>query len=234
MSSTTSSLSADEQDVWRVHVGVDGQGDRRAVAQGRDLGGVRRVRCDDLRPIAGEPDRDGPRVPSWRRRPGGSVAARSSWLIGRFRTSVISLGCTFGRPFPSSLLSSCRVTWAVGGQLRGGGSAPTQAEGAGRHSRPSLAGELDDPPGAEAVVRDAGSEGGDHQEADANREAARLQRRRSQKPVNVATMAASRMVPTASRNHGSTASAAGAGSTARPIPTSTTRRTPQTAAQRLG
>src|SRR6187397_1531744 len=53
--------SADKQDAWRVHFGVNGQGDRRVVSQSRDLSGVLRGAHDDRRPIPCEPDRDGPR-----------------------------------------------------------------------------------------------------------------------------------------------------------------------------
>jgi hypothetical protein len=68
---------------------------------------------------------------------------------------------------------------------------------------------------------------------DATREAARLQRRRSQKPANAPTTAANKMVPRASTNHGSIASGlVGGGSTAIPMPRSTTQATAPMAAQR--
>jgi hypothetical protein len=41
-----------------VHLGVDRQGDRRVLAQGRELRGVLRRAHDDLRAVPGEPDRD--------------------------------------------------------------------------------------------------------------------------------------------------------------------------------
>ena len=50
--------SADEQDLGRVHLGVDRQGNRRVVAQGRELRGVLRGAHDDLRAVPGERDRD--------------------------------------------------------------------------------------------------------------------------------------------------------------------------------
>src|SRR5215218_5927463 len=53
--------TADEQDLWRVHLGVDRQGDRRVVAQRRDLRGVLGGAHDDRRAVPDEPDRDGPR-----------------------------------------------------------------------------------------------------------------------------------------------------------------------------
>src|SRR6266508_1898609 len=52
--------TADQQDLWRVHLGVDRQGDRRVVAQGRELGGVLGRAHDDLRAVPDEPDRDRP------------------------------------------------------------------------------------------------------------------------------------------------------------------------------
>src|SRR5829696_4520622 len=68
---------------------------------------------------------------------------------------------------------------------------------------------------------------------DADSEAARLQRRRSQKPANAPTTAVSKIVPRALSNHGSTASGlAGGGSTAIPIPRSTTQATAPMVAQR--
>src|SRR5215213_2098676 len=68
---------------------------------------------------------------------------------------------------------------------------------------------------------------------DANSEAARLQRRRSQKPANAPTTAVSNMMPRALTNHGSTAfGLVGGGSTAIPIPRSTTQATAPVTAQR--
>src|SRR5215216_5160263 len=50
--------AANQQDLGRVHLGVDCQGNRRALAQGRELRGVLRRAHDDLRAVPGEPDRD--------------------------------------------------------------------------------------------------------------------------------------------------------------------------------
>src|SRR5918992_2341987 len=51
----------DEQNLGRVHLGVDRQGDHRVLAQGPKLRSVLRSAHDDLRAVPGEPDRDGPR-----------------------------------------------------------------------------------------------------------------------------------------------------------------------------
>src|SRR5207248_7085784 len=55
--------AADEQELGRVHLGVYRQGDRRVVAEGRELRGVLRRAHDDLRAVPGEPDRNGPGRP---------------------------------------------------------------------------------------------------------------------------------------------------------------------------
>src|SRR4029450_12342523 len=68
----------------------------------------------------------------------------------------------------------------------------------------------------------------------ATSEAARLQRRRRQKPANVVSSATSRMVPSALTNHGSTAlGLVGGGSTAIPTASSTTQATAPIPAQRV-
>ena len=48
----------DQQDLGRVHLGVDRQGNIRVLAQGRELRGVLRGAHDDLRAVPGERDRD--------------------------------------------------------------------------------------------------------------------------------------------------------------------------------
>src|SRR5215211_3895361 len=51
----------DEQDLGRVHLGVDRQGDHWVLAQGLKLRSVLRSAHDNLRAVPGEPDRDVPR-----------------------------------------------------------------------------------------------------------------------------------------------------------------------------
>src|SRR5207248_8921835 len=55
--------TTDEQDLGRVHLSVYRQGDRRVMAQRRELRGVLRSAHDELGAVPGEADRNGPGRP---------------------------------------------------------------------------------------------------------------------------------------------------------------------------
>jgi transposase len=75
----------------RRHLGVDGQGDRRVVAQSHELGGVLGRAHDDLRAVPDEPDRDAP----GRAVPGDVGQAGSMSACSNLR-SVIVVYCRVG------------------------------------------------------------------------------------------------------------------------------------------